>query len=203
MVDALIAVSLALSLFIIAAAVLPQDRARLALASRVMSWLSLGAAIALPLAVVATYFAPRAMAPLNLRLYHLNPGNWLSEAVPLDDRVLALACAAVPLAVAVWGLLTLRHLFERFAAGDVFSPATGKTLRALSLSVFAAVISAFAAEGPISYFLLRANPAHGGSFALSIGLEDIAALFAATVVAVVARVMAEATRVADENASFV
>lgn len=203
MVNALIAAALVLSLFIIVAAVLPHDRARLALVSRVTSWLTLVAAIALPMAVVATYFAPRATASLNLRLYHLNPGNRLSEAVPLDDRMLALACAAVPLAIAVWGLLTLRQLFERFATGDIFSRATGNTLRALSLSLFAVVVTAFLAEAPISHFLVRAYPEPPYKFILSIGLEDLVALFAAAVVAVVARVMAEATHVADENAKFV
>ena len=88
MVDALIAVSLALSLFIIAAAVLPQDRARLALVSRVMSWLTLGAAIALPLAVVATYFAPRAMAPtspsLRNRRYPIR--SYLAPSMTLPKR---------------------------------------------------------------------------------------------------------------------
>lgn len=203
MVNALIATALVLSVFIVIAAALPHDKVRLAYVSRLTSWLTLAAAIALPVAVVATYFAPRAMAPLNLRLYHLNPRNLLNDWVPLDDRMLALACAAIPIAIAVWGLLTLRQLFERFAAGDVFSQATSNTLRALSLSLFAVVVTAFAAEAPISYFLARADPSSPYTFALSIGLEDLVALFAAAVVAVVARVMAEATHVANENAQFV
>jgi hypothetical protein len=203
MVNALIAAALVLSAFIVSTALLQHDRARLALMSRVMAWLTLAAAIALPLMVLATYLAPNEMRPLNLRLYHLSAGRNFSAAVPLDDRMLAFACAAVPLSIAVWGLLTLRQLFEAFAARDVFSQETSNTLRALSLALFAFVVAAFAAEAPISYFLMRADPHRSFTFALSIGLEDLVALFAAAVAAVIARVMSEATRIADENAKFV
>ena len=203
MVNALIAAALVLSAFVVSTAVLKQDAARLALTSRVMMWLTLAAAFALPLMVLATYLAPNAMAPLNLRLYHLSAGRHFSDAVPIDDRMLAFACAAVPLSIAVWGLLTLRGLFASFAAHDVFSPATGATLRQLSLILFAFIVTAFAAEAPISYFLLRSDTHAHATFYLSIGLEDLVVLFAAAVAAVIARVMAEATRVADENAKFV
>jgi hypothetical protein len=202
MVNALIAAALVLSAFILATAVLAHDRTRLALMSRVMAWLTLAAALALPLMVLATYFAPREMAPLNLRLYHLG-GRHVADGVPLDDRMAAFACAAVPLAIAVWALLTLRELLLQFAAHDVFSRQTSRTLSILSLAVFAYVVAAFVAEAPIGYFLRRADPDNHIVFALSIGLEDLVALFAAAVTAVIARVMAEATAVADENAKFV
>jgi Protein of unknown function (DUF2975) len=203
MVNALILAALVLSAFIIATATLEHDRARLALASRVMAWLTLAAAVALPLMVLATYLAPHEMRPLNLRLYHLSAGRNFSAAVPIGDRMLAFACAAVPLSIAVWGLLTLRQLFEAFAAREVFSHETSATLRSLSLALFAFVVTAFAAEAPISYFLLRHDPNRTYTFALNIGLEDLVALFAAAVAAVIARVMSEAARVADENAKFV
>jgi hypothetical protein len=202
MVNALITVALLLSAFVVATT-FARERVGLALISRAMSWLTLAAAFVLPLVIMATYLAPRMMAPLNLRLNHLSPGNRLTETVPLDDRMLALACAAVPIAIAVWGLLTLRQLFEKFAAGEVFSEATSRILRQLSLALFAFVVAAFAAEGPISHLLVRAYPKPPYVFALSLGLEDLIALFAAAIAAVIARVMSEATRMADENAKFV
>ncbi len=203
MVNGLIVAALVLVAFNVWAAVMRHDRSQLAFLSRVMGWLTLAAAFAWPLAVLATYLAPNAAAPLNLRLYHLSAGRVLSDHIPLDDRMLALACAAVPLAIAVWGLLSLRQLFEHFAKGDVFSPATSKTLGALSLALFGFVVTAFVAQAPISYLLMRSAPEPRFVFSISIGLEDLVALFAAAVAAVVARVMSEATRVADENANFV
>jgi hypothetical protein len=203
MVTGLIAAALALVAFNVWAALVAHDRARLAFLSRVMAWATLAAAVALPLAVLATYLAPEQTGPLNLRLYHLSAGRTLSERIPLDDRMLAFACALVPLAIAVWGLLSLRRLFELFAAGDIFSAATSKTLGALSLALFGFVVTAFIAQAPISYLLMRSHPEPRFVFAISIGLEDLVALFAAAVVAVIARVMSEATRVADENANFV
>ena len=93
MVIGLIAAALVLIAFNIWAA-LAYDRAQLALMSRVMAWLTLVAAFALPLAILATFLAPSATAPLNLRLYHLSAGRQLSDAIPLEDRMLAFACAA-------------------------------------------------------------------------------------------------------------
>ncbi len=203
MVNALIAAALMLSAFILSTAVLAHDRQHLALMSRVMAWLTLSAAILLPLAVLATFIAPHDMAPLNLRLYHMDPGGRLRDSVPLDDRMLAFACASVPIAIAVWGLLTLRRLFELFAAGEVFSRNTRAALVTLSIVLFFYVLASFIAEGPIDYFLLRANPARPHVFALSLGLDDLITLFIAAVGSVIARVMAEGAAVADENAKFV
>ena len=200
MIDALFVAALVLSAFILWTLSLAHSRARLAVMSRVMAWLTLAAAIALPLAVLVAFLDPDYAAPLNLRLYHLAGGSRLSEAVPPNDRMLAFACASVPLMVAVWGLLTLRQLFEHFARHDIFSEATSRTSRALALSLFAFVITAFAAEAPISYFLTRASD-HVVTF--SLGLEDLVALFAAAAVAVIARVIPEATELADENAKSV
>jgi len=203
MVTALITSALALSAFILSTVVLAHDKARLGVASRVMAWLSLAAAFAVPLMVLLTYLAPNDMAPLNLRLYHLSAGRHFSEAVPLNDRMIAFAFAAIPLGVAVWALLTLRQLFLNFAANEIFSQETSRTLSILSLTVFAYVAVAFVAQAPIGHFLRRSDPNNHIVFTLSIGLEDLVALFAAAIVAVIARVMSEATRVADENAKFV
>ena len=86
-------------------------------ASRVMAWVSAAAAIAVPIAVLATFLFPEQTAPLNLRLYHL-AGNGLTSAIPLDQRLFAFACAAIPLAIAVRGLLFLRRLFVLYARRD-------------------------------------------------------------------------------------
>ena len=112
------------------------------------------------------------------------------------------SCAAVPLAVVVWGLMTLRRLLLLFAAGEIFSPRTSATLGSLSRVLFLFVVAGFVAQAPISYFLTR-SAATLAVVSLSLGLEDLIALFAAAVAAVVARVMSEATRLADENAALV
>ena len=174
MVTALIAAALILSAFIVLNAFvvranLHADRpGHLPVVSRIMAWLTLAAAAALPLLIVVTFLKPNATAPLFLRLTHLNPGNRLSDAVPFDDRLIALGIALVPVAIAVWGLLTLHRLLLGFATHDVFSQAAGKLLRTISLCVFAAEISSFFAEGPITYFLTRRD-----QISFSIGLEGV------------------------------
>ena len=204
MVTALIGAALILSgfvvlnAFVVRANLQTERPGHLAAVSRIMAWLTLAAAVALPVLIVVTYLEPNATAPLFLRLTHLNPGNRLSDSVPLDARVMALAIALVPIAVAVWGLLTLHRLLLGFATRDVFSQSAGKLLRTISLCIFVAEVASFLAEGPITYLLMRHE-----QISFSIGLEDLTALFTASVVAIMASVMLEATRVADENAKFV
>jgi hypothetical protein len=65
------------------------------------------------------------------------------------------------------------------------------------------VIVAFAVQAPIT-FLLSYPLGHGHRFvSLSFGNQDVFTLFLAGAVLVIARVMAVARRMADENESFV
>lgn len=107
-----------------AIAALKQGPAQLASLSRFMAWLTLGAALVAPPALLLVYLAPDIAAPLDLHLTHLGGGHALSAAIPVADRLRAVACAVVPLAVAVWGLLALRRLFVLFAAGEIFAAPT-------------------------------------------------------------------------------
>jgi hypothetical protein len=176
------------------------DSVHLARLSRLMSTVTLAAAVLVPLASLFAYVAPGTAAPLNLQLGHL--GHALTDAVPLEERLFAFGCAAIPLAVLVWGLLRLRRLFRLFASGTVFSSATSTVLSSFSLALFLFVITSIVAEAPISYFLTRAMQPDA-MVTLSLGAGDLVMLFAACVLGVIARVMSEAAKVADENASFV
>ena len=113
------------------------------------------------------------------------------------------AITAIPVGVLLFGLWQARALFADFAVGRIFTLASARRLRD-----FAACMMAQAILGPISSTALLLaftfdNPP--GSRQLSIGLSvnDYVALIIGGVLLAVAWVMAEATRIADEHASFV
>lgn len=169
--------------------------------SRIMAWLS-GAGIALyPVMVAAVFLFPG--GPTDWMMFQERLGPTLNANVPLPFRLAALACAAAPAAFVIWALWSLRQLFLRYAAGDVFSNETLRLLHHVAVAIFAQVIVAFAAQGPVT-FLLTYPLGHGHRFvSFSFGSDDVFSLFMAGVVLVIARVMAVARRMADENESFV
>jgi hypothetical protein len=178
----------------------PADAGTLATASRMMAWVSTAAAIVVPVAIFATFLFPEQTAPLNLRLYHFG-GRELTSAIPLGLRLFAFACAAIPLTIVVRGLLSLRRLFVLYARREVFSPEALVALSTVATAVFWYVLASFLVEAPISA-ALSWNSGRG-TVTLSIGLDDLAPLYLAGVATIITRVMTEARRVAEENASFV
>lgn len=174
---------------------------KLARLSRVMSILSLFGMIAIPALVIAIFLHPDTTQFLMLRLDHL--GTDLNGKIPLQYRIDALACEAVPLGFTVWAMWSLRQLFVNYAKGEVFSPEPLHHLNNVANALFLGVLAEFVMQAPISYILTWYLGPHHRSISLSFGSNDAAWLFIAGSVLVIARVMAEARRVADENAAFV
>lgn len=171
----------------------------LARASRIMAWLSRAGAMLGPVLVAAGFFVPAFTQALGVGFTYGEAH--VIEAVPLHDRLLALPFALVPAFVATWGLFALARLFRGFAEGDVFSVTSLRALSQVTAALFWNVTSAFILELPISYFLTAHNGHH--ELSLTLGSGDVQLLFLAGVAFVLARVMAEARSMAEENASFV
>jgi hypothetical protein len=165
-----------------------------------MSILSLLGIIVIPVLVLAVFLHPDTTQFLMLRLDHVGD---LNGRIPLQYRLEALACEAVPLAFTVWAMWSLRQLFARYAAGQVFSPEPLRYLNNVANALFLGVLADFVMQAPISILLTWYLGPHHRALSLSFGTNDVAWLFIAGTVLVIARVMAEARRVADENAAFV
>jgi len=174
---------------------------KLARLSRVMSVLSLIGMLVIPALVAAIFLHPDTTQFLMFRLDHL--GADLNGTIPLQFRVGALLCEVVPLGATVWAMWSLRQLFASYAQGRVFSPEPLRHLNNVATALFLGVITDFAMQAPISYLLSLHNPPGHREISLSFGTSDAAWLFIAGTVLVIARVMGEARRVADENAAFV
>jgi Na+-driven multidrug efflux pump len=170
-------------------------------ASRLMAWLSTLGAVLGPAVVVGCFLFPAATRALDIHFGHL--GAELNDAVPLTDRIFAMLCALVPTAIASWGLIALAGLFRCFVAGQVFSAGALRALSHVTMALFWNVLAAFVMQAPISFFLSY-HLGHGHrAVSLTLGSDDVQVLFVAGVAYVLARVMAEARRIADENEGFV
>ncbi|HKD22843.1 MAG TPA: DUF2975 domain-containing protein [Rhizomicrobium sp.] len=176
-----------------------QDHSSVGGLSKTMAWLStLGFAI-VPLVVAYTFLDP----DHSQWMMFSYEGVKLSSSQPLALRLLALVCAFAPTAFTMWALWSLRRLFLLYAEGSVFSAEALEALNHVAVALFAGVVVAFIMQAPISLALTWARGAGHREISLSFGSGDVARLFMAGVVLVIARVMAEARRVADENAKFV
>jgi hypothetical protein len=178
-----------------------EDRSSVGGLSSTMAWLStLGFAI-VPLVVAYTFIDPDHSQWMMFTYEH--GGVNLSSSQPFALRLLALVCALAPTAFTMWALWSLRRLFLLYAKGSVFSAEALEALNHVAVALFAGVIVAFIMQAPISLALTWARGENHREMSLSFGSRDVATLFMAGVVLVIARVMAEARRMADENAKFV
>ncbi len=169
--------------------------------SRVMAWLSTAGFLIVPALVIYAFLEPENSKWLMFDMDHL--GATLNSAVPLQFRLIALACALVPVGFTMWALWSLRRLFLLYASGEIFSPGALSALNHVAMALFGGVVAGFIAEAPISVALTWTLGHGHRELSLGFGTGDASSLFMAGVVLVIARVMAEARRVADENAKFV
>ena len=173
-------------------------------ASAVMAWLSLGAAL-----LVAITKSTGILYPVEIHYsgWHLDiqltlpTGIVVSQATPFVYRLAIFAADLLPIALAVWMLLSLFQLFRLFSLGHVFDGGTLRLVNRVASLLFATVLTAIAAQPVVLYLLGRAAGQLWLGY-LTNG-EELPELFAAGAVVVIARVMAEAHRIADENAKFV
>jgi hypothetical protein len=174
---------------------------RLLSLSRLMAWLSLAGFVLVPTITAYVFLRPDTSQWLMFNVDHL--GATLNGKVPLNFRLMALACELVAVAFTMWSLWSLRRLFLLYAQGEVFSYGAFRALNHVAIALFGGVIANFVMQGPISFLLsYPLGPGHR-YISLGFGSGDVATLFMAGVVLVIARVMAEARRVAEENAGFV
>ena len=169
-------------------------------ASRIMAWLSLAGAVLYLAGEICVFVFPditRAVGFMQMRSGDLA----ISSAMPLAFRLGALAIDLVPAALGIWALVSLHGLFTLYAKSEVFSAQALTLLNRVAVLMFWQVLAGIVAQAPESALLSWTS----GHRAISLGLGsgDATYLFMAGVVLVIARVMGEARRVADENASFV
>ena len=175
---------------------------KLVKASRIMARLSLLGAILYVAGEIFVFLMPDAAHALGaIKVEHT--GIAITAAIPFAYRLAALMVEMIPTALVTWALIELYRLFQHYAKGEVFSSAALGNLNRVAALMFWQVLVSLLCQPLISYILsLYRGPGHR-EISLGLGSNDVAFLFMAGVVLVIARVMAEARRMADENESFV
>jgi Protein of unknown function (DUF2975) len=115
----------------------------------------------------------------------------------------AAAITAVPVGVLLFGLWQVRALFLNFADGHVFTLASARLLRDFAGSVLAQAILGPLSATALSIAFTLNNPPGSRQLVIALSVHDYLALIVGGVLLAVAWAMVEATRIADENASFV
>jgi len=138
----------------------------------------------------------------NLLLPRL--GDACSNLTLTPGRVAAAAgIIAIPIGVLLFGLWQARALFADFAEGRAFTLASARHLRDFAACVLAQAILGPLSSAALFLALTFSNPPGNRQFAVPLSLDNYVALIVGGVLLAVAWVMVEATRIADEHASFV
>lgn len=154
------------------------------------------AAIPVAAAVFWTLVSPEAVQGL--------PGVTYEVAVlPPVTRALAFLAVMIPGTISLYGLMALRRLFEAYRQGAIFAAGNAVHLRAFAVCVVVAAIAKIVIVPLLSVVLSWHNPPGMRALNIAIGSDDIAALFAGLLFLVVAWIMAEAQRLAEDNAQIV
>jgi hypothetical protein len=168
--------------------------------SKAMAMLTTLGMLLIAIAMIAVFLIPDWTR--NLLLARLGQAGHDLSLSP--GRVIAAAAiTAVPIGALLFGLWQVRALFLNFANSHVFTLTSARLLRDFAGSVLAQAIL-----GPISSTALMLaftldNPPGRRELVIALSVHDYLALIVGGVLLAVAWVMVEATRIADENASFV
>jgi hypothetical protein len=168
---------------------------RLRRLSKAMAMLTTLGMLLIAVAMIAVFLVPDWTR--NLLLARLGQAGHDLSLSP-GRLIAAAAITAVPVGVLLFGLWQVRALFLNFVDGHVFTLASARLLRD-----FAGTVLAQAILGPISSTALMLAFTLSRQLVITLSVHDYLALIVGGVLLAVAWVMVEATRIADENASFV
>jgi len=123
----------------------------------------------------------------------------------VDDRALWLGSIVMlmPIAVGLYTLWQLWHLFGEYAAGRVFSREAQRRLRGFSLGVIGAAVLTPVVRTLLALVLTLGNPPGQRLLVFNLGWDDYMNVLLGAVLLVITTVMAEAVRVAEDHAGFV
>ena len=169
--------------------------------SKAMAMLTMLGIVLIAVAMILVFLIPDWTRNLLLAARLGQAGHDLSLS---PGRLIAgAAITAVPVGVLLFGLWQVRALFLNFANGHVFTLASARLLRDFAGSVLAqAILGPISSTALMLAFTLN-NPPGSRQLVISLSVHDYLALIVGGVLLAVAWVMVEATRIADENASFV
>lgn len=115
----------------------------------------------------------------------------------------AIALSSVPLIALACGLSHLRKLFQSYARGEYFSSTAALHLGKVGKAVAIWVVLDFLCEPLLSVWVTMHEPVGQRLISLSLTAPSFVALFLAACIAVIARILWQASEVDSENRTFV
>jgi hypothetical protein len=134
---------------------------------------------------------------LGLAQNHVVPTTLLPE-----QTALGIGVTMVPVGTLVFGLWHLRKLLVCFGAGQIFTLENTRALKIFAWSVLAVIVIQFFTDGLLSVVLTLNNPPGQRVLALGLSSDQIVAFFFGAVFVLIAKVLDEGRKLADENASI-
>ena len=109
----------------------------------------------------------------------------------------------IPTGVLIYGMARLRRLFHLYQTGDIFSADAARCLKQFAITVMLQAVLGPIASAAHSVIVTFHNPPGERMLSLSLGSGEFAALLLGGLLLVIAWIMGESSRVADENRQFV
>lgn len=135
--------------------------------------------------------------PLIMKARLLIPGRL---DLPDLNRALCLAASILPAGVAMYGFKTMRDLFGLYAQGEIFSRRDVACYRRLGRTLLYWSGAAFLSTPLLSLAMSVGMPVGHRQITVSVGSDELAALFAGAAVLVISWVMDEGRGIEEERA---
>lgn len=125
------------------------------------------------------------------------------EYIGTSNILMGFLCSLIPAVILCYGLWRLRKLFALFCNKQFFTNANTRHLRAFSVALFANALLSPVIGALLSIILTINNPPGQRSLSIGISNHEISTLFIAATFMIIAGIMVEGRKLADENAEII
>lgn len=173
---------------------------RIRRAGRVMSGLCSAIIVALPLGLAFIWTNLEALGP---EMIGLSVPEVRFETLTTGTLVLGFVVSMIPALVLIYGLIQLRRLFGLYGQGLIFSQRHAIYLRRFALASILSVAVQVVASSLVSVLLTINNPPGSRYLTISITSDQLGTVFLGSVLLVIAWIMVEGSKIAEDNAQIV
>lgn len=156
--------------------------------------------LGLPLLMVYVWLNFEAFIPAISQTQHI---PLQAEYIGPLNLILGFVFSLIPLAVGIYGLLKLRQLFALYRQSKFFSGENVLCLRAFAASLFANALLTPLTGALISVALTINNPPGERTLSISLGSPQLLMAFIAAIFFIIAWIMVEGRKLADENEQII
>lgn len=176
------------------------DADRITRLSKVLSIAALLAACLIIIGFLLTFILPDGSAAITRALLLDADAPALLD---VPNLVAVAALYLLPLMAITYALWGIFRLFGAYATGEIFSELTNRYLVRIGRSIVAFVPLQTFATAAGSYIVTRHAPPEAQRLVVAVDVSDLLVLVLGALLWVIGWVMAEATRIADENRSII